>query len=107
VIVERGVFEGVDGFRDVVTAGLHGDVIVVGEVDTGLLLCGVVGNAKKLTLQTSVGRAGDVLAIAPLSISGAAGRTAAAVTATVRTCVTWVSVSIGIEGPALTVRVPV
>jgi hypothetical protein len=106
VVVERRVFEGVDGLRDVIATSLNGNVIVVGEVDTSVLLRGVVGDAEELTFQTSVGRAGDVLAIAPLAITRAAGRAATAVTTAVRTSVTWLSVSIGIEGPALTVRVP-
>jgi hypothetical protein len=111
VVVKRGVSEGVDGLRDVLTGRLNGNVIVVGEVDAGVLLGGVIlTETEELTLQARVGRTGDVLAIAPLAIaratSSSAAAAAVATTTTVRACVTWISVSIGIEWPEFFHGVP-
>ncbi|GKT40846.1 uncharacterized protein ColSpa_01026 [Colletotrichum spaethianum] len=72
VVVERGVGEGEDGLRDVVSRSLDGDVVVLLKVDTGLLLgCVVDTSAEELALDTGVGRAGNVLAVAPLAVAGA------------------------------------
>jgi hypothetical protein len=93
VVVKRGVGEGVDGLRHIVTRGLDGDIVVIGEVDSSLLLGGVVGNTEKLALNTGIGRAGDVLAIAPLTISRTTGSAAAAAAAAVVTTTTAVALS--------------
>jgi hypothetical protein len=58
-----------------------------------LLLGGVVGNTEKLALNTGIGRAGDVLAIAPLTISRTTGSAAAAAAAAVVTTTTAVALS--------------
>ena len=61
-----------DGLRDVAAGCLNRNVVVLLEVDTSLLLGGIIRNTKELALHTGVGRASDVLAITPLSITGAA-----------------------------------
>lgn len=97
VIIQRGVGEGIDGLGNVLTGGFHGDIVVVGEVDTGRDLGRIVG--EEFTFQTGVDGAGDMLSIAPLAISGASGRST-----TLGTAISWVSVSIWIEGPLLTIK---
>jgi hypothetical protein len=103
VVVQRGVGELSNGLGDVVTGGLNGNVIVVGKVDTSLLLGGVVGNTEQLTLHAGVGGTGNVLAVAPLAIARATAllsTTSTVVAATIRG--SWMSVSLGIEGLKLT-----
>ena len=51
MVIERRVCETCDGFGDTLTRGLDGDVIVLLEVDTGLLLGGVVGHAEEVALE--------------------------------------------------------
>jgi hypothetical protein len=103
VVVQRGVGELSNGLGDVVTGGLNGNVIVVGKVNTSLLLGGVVGNTEQLTLHAGVGGTGNVLAVAPLAIARATdlrSTTTTVVAATIRG--SWMSVSLGIEGLKLT-----
>lgn len=71
---------------------LNGDIIVVGEVDASVLLRGVVGDTEQFAFHTGVCGTRDMLAVAPLAISGAAGRGSS-----VAASVTWVSVSIWVE----------
>jgi hypothetical protein len=71
VVIERGVGERVDGLGDVLAGCLNGDIVVVGEVDTGVLLARVVGDTEEFTLNASVDGTGDVLAITPLAITRA------------------------------------
>lgn len=89
VLVERGSGELEHRLRDVLSRRFDRNVIVLLEVDTGVLLCGVLGvAAEQLTLNTRVGRAGNVLAIFPLAISRTAGSvTTAAATTGVTTLV--------------------
>lgn len=72
---------------------LNGNIIVVGEVDASVLLRGVVGDTEQFAFQTGVCGTRDMFAVAPLAISGAAGRG----TSVAAACVTWVSVSIWVE----------
>jgi hypothetical protein len=80
VVVERRVCETCDGFGNTLTRGLNGDVIVLLEVDTGVLLGGVVGHAKEIALKTLVGRARDVLAVLPGTVTRSASTSRAATT---------------------------
>jgi hypothetical protein len=73
VVVERRVGEGSNGLGDALAAGLDGDVVVLLEVDTAVLDVGVVGDTEKLALNTGVGRARDVLAVLPLTVTRATG----------------------------------
>lgn len=82
VVVQRRVAEGKNGLGHVVTGSLNGNVIVLLEVDTSVLLGRVVGGTEELTLDAGVGRAGNVLAIAPLTIARATVAEAAATTGT-------------------------
>jgi hypothetical protein len=102
VVIQRGVREGIDGLGNILTGCFDGDIIVVGEVDTSALLGGIVGNTEKFTLQAGVCGTGDVLAVAPLAVSRAFGRTALG--AAVGASVSWVSVSIWVKGPTLSFR---
>jgi hypothetical protein len=80
VVVERGVCETCDGLGDALAGSLNGDVVVLLEVDTSLLLGGVVGHAEELALNTGVRGAGDVLAVLPRTVARAACVSAAAAT---------------------------
>jgi hypothetical protein len=96
------------------------NIIVVGEVDSSLLLGRIVGNTEKFAFDACIGRAWDVFAIAPLSISGSSGRAttstvaaaaaaAAAVGSTGATgsgSLTWVTVSIWVEWPGFSIWGP-
>ena len=95
VVIERRVGELENWLWDIVSGSLNWDVIVLLEVDTGLLLSWVICNTEKLTLHTRVGRAWDMLAIAPLSIAGA---TSGCVWCTSSTTGSWVTVSVLVEG---------
>lgn len=82
VLVQRGGGELVDRLRDIVAGSLNGDVVVLLEVDTGVLLRRVVRGAEELALDAGVSRARDVLAVAPLSVARATGRAAVTLVAT-------------------------
>jgi len=69
VVIERRVGEGGDRLGDSLSGSLDGDVVVLLEVDAGLLLGRVVGDAIQLTLDAGVRWAGDVLAVSPLTVS--------------------------------------
>jgi hypothetical protein len=64
------------------TRGLDWDVVVLVEVDAGLLLGWVVGDAVELTLDTLVGWAWNVLAVNPFAITRACSRATIASIAT-------------------------
>ena len=97
MIIQRGVGKGSNGLGHIVTGSLHGDIVVVREVNASRYLGRIVG--EEFAFQTRVGRADDVLSITPLAISRTAlGETAAAAgAAAVGARLTWVSVSIWIE----------
>ncbi|KAI6767232.1 hypothetical protein HG531_011592 [Fusarium graminearum] len=81
VFVQRRCGELVNRLGNVCTGSLNRDVVVLLEVDTSVLLGRVLGsNTEKLALDTGVGRAGDVLSIAPLSITRSAGSGSATTT---------------------------
>lgn len=73
VFVQRGGGELEHGLRDIVARRLNGDIVVLLEVDTGMLLGRIVCCAKEITLQTGVSRSGNVLSIPPLAIARASG----------------------------------
>jgi len=102
MIVKRRVGEPENGLRNVGTGSLDGDIVVFLEVDTSLLLGWVICNTEKLTLDTWVGRASNVLSITPLSITATAcwSTTAAAATGS------WVTISIAVESLGLAVVIP-
>ncbi|KUI63848.1 hypothetical protein VM1G_12026 [Cytospora mali] len=84
VVIQGGVAEGKNGIWHVLARGLNGNVVVLLEVDTSVLLRGVVGGTEKFALDARVGGARDVLAILPSTIPGAPSVTTAAATATSR-----------------------
>jgi hypothetical protein len=69
MVIQGWVGEGGDGLGDVLAGSLHRDIVVLFEVDAGMLLGRIVGNAKELTLDTRIGGTGNVLAIPPLSVA--------------------------------------
>ncbi len=72
VVIQRWVGEGVDWLWDIGSGSLDRDVIILLEVDTGLLLCWVINDTEKLTLDTWVGWTSGVLAFLPRSITASA-----------------------------------
>ena len=108
--LKRGVGEGQDRVRHILTRGFNGNVIVLLEVDTGVLLRRIVGSTKELTLKTRVGRSRNMLSIAPLAVSRAAGVTTTTTTAAAASATTSggsrVAIRVGVEA-ALTVAAPV
>lgn len=77
MLVKGRCAEVVNSLGYIATRGLDRDVIVLLEVDTGLLFGRVVDNAKQFTLETCVGRASNMLAVMPSSIARAASTIAA------------------------------
>jgi hypothetical protein len=82
VLIQRGVAESQDRLRHVTARGSDRDVVVLLEVDTGVLLARVVGGAKEVTLQARVAGADDVLALNPPAFTTASGTAADATTTT-------------------------
>jgi hypothetical protein len=81
VVVQRRVAEGKDRVWYVLARGLDGDVVVLLEVDTSVLLRRVVGGTEELALDARVGGARNVLAIVPSTIPRAPSVSAAAAAA--------------------------
>jgi len=89
MLVQRRSGELVNRLRNLMTRSLNGNVIVLLEVDTSVLLRRVVGGTEKLALDTGVSRARNVLSIAPLAITRAAGSvTTAAARVTIQVAAT-------------------
>jgi len=74
VLIQRRSRELVNSLRHICTGSLDGDVVVLLEVDTSLLLGGIIDDAEELAFNAGVGRASDVLSVAPLAIAGTASR---------------------------------
>ena len=102
VVIERRVGESEDWLRDVGTGSLNWDIVVLLEVDAGLLLGWIVSNTEQLTLHAEVCGSSNVLAILPLSVAAATsrGRSATGTTST------WVTISVAVESLWLSVVVP-
>jgi len=83
VLVQRRSGELVDSLGNILTRGLNGNVVVLLEVDTGVLLGRIIDSTEKLTLDAGVSRTGNVLSVAPLSVARATGSVVAATTARV------------------------
>ena len=81
MVVKRRVGELEDGLWDIVSRSLDGNVIVLLEVDTGLLLGGVIEHTEELALETGVGWSRDVFSISPLSVTAATSSTSASTSA--------------------------
>jgi hypothetical protein len=74
MVIEGRVGELEDWLWNIVSRSLNWDIIVLLEVDTGLLLGWIVCNTEKFALNTWVGWAWDVFAITPLPISRTTSR---------------------------------
>jgi hypothetical protein len=57
-----------DSLRDVVSGSLNGNVVVLLEVNSGLLLSRVVGDTVELTLEVGVSSSVEVLSLGPVSL---------------------------------------
>lgn len=104
MIIERWIGECSDGFGDILARGFDGDVVVVGKVDTGLLLGGIVGDSEQFPLDLCILGAWDVLAVLPATVSRATiGTVVTTAAATVGAAATAAAaagcaVGVGIEG---------
>lgn len=105
VVIQRGVAEGEDGLRHVLARGLDGDVVVLLEVDTSVLLGRVVGSTEKFALDARVGRARDVLAVLPSTITRAP-RSVASTAASASASGGSTGVCVGLERALLSSAVP-
>lgn len=81
VLVERRSGELKNGFGNIVSGSLDGDVIVLLEVDTSLLLRRVIDDSEKFALNARVGGTGNVLAVLPLAVTRATSSVGTAATA--------------------------
>lgn len=77
VVVKRWVGKLENGLGDIVPRCFNGDVVVLLEVDTGLLLSGIIHYTEELALEARVGRAGNVFTISPLSVTASTSSTGA------------------------------
>lgn len=108
VVIQRRVGELQDRLGDIVTRGFNGNVVVLLKVDAGMLLGGVVGSAEELALDTGVGGASDVLALAclavdlPAAVAGALRTAVACVAAAASAAARVITVAITAEAAATT-----
>jgi len=72
VVIQRRVGEVQERLRNIVARSLDGNVVVLLEVDAGVLLRRVLGGSEQIALETGISGARDVLAVAPLAITRAA-----------------------------------
>jgi hypothetical protein len=102
VVIKRRVGELQDGLGHIMTGGLDGNVVVLLEVDAGMLLRRILGSSEQIPLQARVGGARDVLAVAPLAIARATRKVAAtAATGSRRsTTAAGVAVRVGVKAAA-------
>ena len=68
--VEWGAPKGSNGVWNSGAGSLDGDIVVLFEIDTGVLLGRVVGFTKELLLQTNAAPAYDVVSIPPSTVTG-------------------------------------
>jgi hypothetical protein len=99
VSIQRGVAERQDRFRHVTAGGVDRDIVVLLEVDAGVLLARVVGSAKKITLEAGVASTNDVLALNPPAFT-ATGATTDVTAATAAAASIRSAVSIAVEATA-------
>jgi hypothetical protein len=104
VVVEGRIRELENGLGDIVSGGFDWDIVILLEVDTGLLLGWVICHAEKLTLETWISRTSNVLAIAPLAITTTTSWSRASATAT--TTSRGITVGISVECCRLLVSIP-
>jgi hypothetical protein len=100
--IQRGVAERQDRLRHVTTGGVDRDIVVLLEVDAGVLLARVVGSAKEITLEARVASTDDVLALNPpaFTATGATTDVTAAAAATAAAASIRSAVSIAVEATA-------
>lgn len=95
MVVQRRVGEGKDRLRHVLTRGLDGNVVVLLEVDTGVLLGRIILGTEELALNARVGRARHMFSILPATIPRASSLSSSTTTSTVRT---GTGIRVGVEG---------
>ena len=67
--VEGGIPKSSDGIWNSSAGGLDGDIVVLFEIDTGVLLGRVVGFTKKFLLQTDATPSYDVVSVPPSTVT--------------------------------------
>jgi hypothetical protein len=70
MVIQRRVCERSHWLRNIVSGSFDWDLIVVGKVNTSVLLGRIVGHAEKFAFETNIWRARDMFAIPPLAITG-------------------------------------
>lgn len=108
--VEGRSAEGGDGLGGVTAGRSDRNIIVLLEVDAGVLLGRVISGSEELAFGARVGRADDVLAVAPLAIAGATDSVATAAAlgsaAGLSANVEVAAVGVGVEATALGATAP-
>lgn len=69
MVIKRRVRERVDGFRNIVAASFDRNIVIVGEVDTGVGFGRVIWNTEEFTLDLWVWWTSNVLPVSPLTFS--------------------------------------
>lgn len=102
--------EGGDGLGGFTAGRSDRNIIVLLEVDAGVLLGRVISGSEELAFGARVGRADDVLAVAPLAIAGATDSVATAAAlgsaAGLSANVEVAAVGVGVEATALGATAP-
>jgi hypothetical protein len=102
VLIEGRSGELENRLGDIVSRSLDGDVIVLLEVDTSLLLRRVIDDSEKLALNARVGRTGNVLAVLPLTVARATSSVGTAAAAAVTAFLAAVATTTTAATPAAT-----
>ncbi len=101
MVIERRVGEFQDWLGDIVAGSFDWNIVILLEVDTGLLLGWVISYAKQLSLETGVRGSGNMLSVTPLPIASAASGRRSGATTSRR-----VAICIPVEGRVLSSGVP-
>jgi hypothetical protein len=101
MVIERRVGEFQDWLGDIVAGSFDWNIVVLLEVDTGLLFGWVISYAKQLSLETWVGWSSNMLSVTPLPIASAASGRRSRATTSCR-----VAICISVEGGVLSSGIP-
>jgi len=101
MVIERRVGEFQDWLGDIVAGSFDWNIIVLLEVDTGLLLGWVISYAKQLSLEAWVRWSSNMLPVTPLPIASAASGRRSGATTSCR-----VAICIPVEGGVLSSGIP-
>jgi hypothetical protein len=96
MVIKGGVGELEDGLWNIMAGSLDWNIVVLLEVDTGLLLAWVIGDTEELALETGVWWSSSVLAILPCSVTRSTVGDLSTTTAT--TTRSWATIAVAVEG---------